>query len=80
VFSLTSVVTNLVSNPLAQAIIPESTVIRDLVWLVILLIASALCSAAETAIMSLDNFRLRSQLPMQLVKKRKRRDIVSKVR
>ncbi len=38
----------------------ESTVIRDMFWLIILLGCSALCSASETAITSLDNFKLRS--------------------
>ena len=44
----------------AQTPIPEATVIRDVFWLVILLGLSAFCSASETAITSLDNFKLRS--------------------
>ena len=44
----------------AQMTIPASTVFRDILGLVILLGISALCSASETAITSLDNFKLRS--------------------
>ncbi|AFY73388.1 CBS domain-containing protein [Synechococcus sp. PCC 7502] len=44
----------------AQLSFPEPTVFRDVFWLIILLGASALCSASETAITSLDNFKLRS--------------------
>ncbi len=43
-----------------QVAIPESVIIRDLLWLLFLLGLSALCSASETAITALDDFKLQS--------------------